>query len=725
MNNILENLNEKQKEAVLVTEGPVMAIAGAGSGKTSVLTKRIAHLIYEKEVNYKNILAITFTNKAANEMKQRVKELSFEFDNLYIDTREMWISTFHAMCAKILRDHIELLGYKPNFQIIDDDDTLQLIKSIMKKNDYDIKIYDPRKVRKWVLKAKYERDVIDSLEDPLRSVVDVVFPRYEKNLKNNNLVDFEGLLILTIKLLKEHEEVKKYFNALFKYVLVDEFQDTNNIQYELIKLLVNEDKNLFIVGDEDQSIYAFRGANIMNISKFKKDFSGYHLVLLEENYRSTNNILNAANQIIVNNKTRIPKNLFSSKGDGEKITYYKGVTSRDEAEYVALKINELKRKGYMYNDFAVLYRANSTSRLFEDVLLQKHIPYKVYGNTSFFKRKEIKDFTSYLRIILNHNDDYSFVRTVNEPRRGIGAKTIENLSSFAVDYNLSLFEAIDHASEVLGKSACVKLLDYKHMIEDFKVKLNEISFNDLVDYILENAGILKALEKDEKGDVRKENLLEYKTILNENNEAFSNINKEEILGYILEEVTLKMEEKSNEVEDAVKLMTLHAAKGLEFPVVFIVTLEKGMFPLNRSFESQKDFEEERRLMYVGVTRAKTKLFLTNAKQRQTYGEVMNNDDSPFLKEINEELLEVKGYYEYVNNSPYSRQKPINKTLIKKKKRNLDNYTENNLNKGDKVAHDKFGEGVVITIVDDTVMIAFKAPHGIKKLLKNHASIKKI
>ncbi|MFK5882972.1 MAG: UvrD-helicase domain-containing protein, partial [Candidatus Izemoplasma sp.] len=437
MNNILENLNEKQKEAVITTDGPVMAIAGAGSGKTSVLTKRIAYLIYEKNVHYQNILALTFTNKAANEMKQRVRDITG------INTRDMWISTFHSMCSKILRQHIELLGYKKSFQIIDDDDTLQMVKSVMKKANFDIKLFNPKNVRSYILKMKFDDELVESVEEPLKTILNVVFPIYQKNLFKNNLLDFEDLIILTIKLLKENPQVKEYYQKVFEYVLVDEFQDTNDIQYELIKLLVNKNNNLFIVGDEDQSIYAFRGANIQNIYKFKKDFPGFHLVILEENYRSTNTILKAANQIIKHNSNRIPKNLFSTRGEGELITHYKGVTSRDEVEYVALKVIELVRKGYSYSDFAVLYRANSTSRTFEEVFMQKQIPYKIFGNTSFFKRKEIKDFTAYLRLIVNPEDDYSFVRVVNEPRRGIGAKTLELMANYATDNNLNFMETID------------------------------------------------------------------------------------------------------------------------------------------------------------------------------------------------------------------------------------------------------------------------------------------
>lgn len=718
--NLLDSLNEKQREAVLQTEGPVMAIAGAGSGKTSVLITRIAYLIFEKNVHFENILALTFTNKAANEMKHRVHMATG------INTSQMWISTFHSMCAKILREHIDYLGYKKSFQIIDDDDVTQLVKSILKKSNYDIKIYKPKVVKNIVLKLKFDYSYLEDVEEPFKAVIKVVFKKYQENLRNNNLLDFEDLITLTIQLLEKNEEIRKFYNQKFQYILVDEFQDTNNVQYRLVSLLVNENRNIFIVGDEDQSIYAFRGANIENINKFKRDYPDFHLVLLEENYRSTNTILKAANQIIKNNTKRVPKTLFSNLGDGELITHFKGVTARDEVEFVALKIIELVRKGYTYNDFAVLYRANSTSRMFEEVFMQKQIPYRIYGNTSFFKRREIKDFTAYLRLIVNTNDAYSFMRVITSPKRGIGAVTLDKLFNFAADNSLNLMEAIDRANEVLGKSVCIKLIEFKKQILDFRVKLDELTFNDYVDYILHESGYLKSLKNDEKGEVRYENLLEFKTILSENKKIYTELSKVEILVYLLEDITLKSEESKKDIIDGVTFMTLHSAKGLEFRVVFMVTMEMGMFPLGRSMQSKKDFEEERRLMYVGVTRAKELLFLTNANVRQTYGETMQNKDSCFIDEINNELLSIKGYSEYVS-KPYrqtistSRRSSLNIAKLD----NLNKYEKNDLNKGDKINHTKFGLGMVISVTGDNCIIAFPHPYGIKKLLKNHPAISKI
>lgn len=722
MNDLLIGLNEKQKEAVLHTEGPVMAIAGAGSGKTSVLTKRIAYLILEKKVHPNNILAITFTNKAANEMKARVRSL------LGINTYNMWISTFHAMGARILRDYIERLGYKKNFQIIDDDDTQQLVKNLMKKSNIDTKLYNPKIVRNIVLQMKFDETVVDTIEAPFNEIVTRIYKQYQAYLLDSNLLDFEDLLLLTIKLLQQEKDVREYFNKTFQYVLVDEFQDTNNIQYQLIKLLVSEQRNLFIVGDEDQSIYAFRGANIENINKFKRDFKDYHLVLLEQNYRSTNTILDAANSIIKNNSTRIPKQLFSTKGKGEQITHYKGVTARDEVEYIAMKIIGMIRQGYEYNDFAILYRANSTSRMFEDVFLQKQIPYRIYGNTSFFKRKEIKDFTAYLRFILNHDDAFSFLRVVSAPRRGIGPTTIEKIINYAADHGLAFSDALLLSESYLGKSVANKITEFMTLMNDFRVQLDAIPFTDFVDYVLDKSGYIDMLRSDDKGDVRYENLLEFKTILAENNEIYGDLSKEEMLTFILEDISLKSDETKEDVENGVTLMTLHSAKGLEFRVVFIVALEMGMFPMARAFGSHFEFEEERRLMYVGVTRAKEKLFLTNADARQTYGETLRNPDSKFIDEIPIELIHKEGYSVAIDRSKnvndVYRKPELQRQIIQKRQSLLDSDTKNDLNKGDKIIHKVFGEGIVVSVAGDNCVIAFSVPHGIKTLLKDHPAIQK-
>ncbi|KFZ27689.1 MAG: ATP-dependent DNA helicase PcrA [Candidatus Izimaplasma bacterium HR2] len=730
MSNLLENLNEKQREAVLMTEGPVMAIAGAGSGKTSVLTTRIAYLIEKKDIDISNILAITFTNKAAREMKERVVNLT---DN---KLSEMWISTFHAFCAKILRFHIELLGYKRGFQIIDDDDAKKIIKEILKEEKPDADQKELKQIRTKISKMKNRSDNEGYSFNNNNDLASQIYDEYQKYLFTNNLVDFDDLLLLTIDLFKQFPDIQKIYNDKFKYVLVDEFQDTNNVQYELVSLILGDNRNIFIVGDEDQSIYAFRGANIKNISKFREDYPDYHIVLLEENYRSTNNILNAANQIIKNNKSRIEKKLFSSKGDGESIVKYKGATERDEVEYISKQILKLTRKGYKFSDFAVLYRMNNLSRMFEDNFLSKHIPYGIVGNTSFYKRREIKDFIAYLRMILSSSDFFSFERAISNPRRGIGKKTLDKLKNYMYLYDLDIFEAIAKSSEFLGKSVSNKLIVFKESIEDYRKQFDILPLNDFVDHILSDSGYLKALKKDEKFEDRYGNLLEFKSILHENQSIYTQSSKQDMLLYLLEDISLKSDENSDDYDNRVTLMTVHSAKGLEFRVVFVIGLENGIFPMIRASEADQ-LEEERRLMYVAVTRAKELLFLTNANVRNLYGESRHTVESLFVKEIDEDLLSIEGYDSYTSRPSSFRTNgqvrksermvtslPKKAASIKQRKSNLDKYQKNDLNKGDRVNHTKFGEGMVISVAGDNCIIAFAQPYGIKKLLKDHAAITK-
>lgn len=719
---MLLSLNAKQVEAVKKTEGPVMAIAGAGSGKTSVLTTRIAYLIQEKEVGPEEILAITFTNKAAKEMRSRLEPFVPEGFK-----RANWVSTFHAMGAKILRKHHDAIGYRYNFQILDDDDTLQLIKAKVKELNLDSKMYNPRDIKSMIQKLKNDRLDMEMMHSGMQVVVKTVFEKYQKTLKDNHLMDFDDLLLLTIELFEKNDDIRKLYEDKFKYVLIDEFQDTNDIQYKLVKLILGKNQNIFIVGDEDQSIYKFRGANIRNITKFKTDYPEYHLVLLEQNYRSTNVILKAANNVIKENKARIPKNLFSDKGDGDLITHFKGTTARDEVEYVAMEIMKKVRKGYAYNDFAVLYRANRASRMFEDVFMQKHIPYRIFGNTSFFKRKEIKDLTAYLRIIMESDDEVTFERVCGAPKRGIGGVTLAKLFLFKQEEGYNLFDSIRNCEKAVGKGAFKKLNVFADLIEKFRKSLETLEFPEFIDKILMESGYIESLN-DDKREVRIENLMEFKTMLSENEKIYVDFSKEEVLMFLLEEVTLKSEEKQSDIEDGVTMLTLHAAKGLEFRNVFIVNMENGIFPTSR-VESTSDMEEERRLMYVGVTRAKEKLYLTNANIRQTFGETVKTVDSKFIGELGKELVDVKGYSTYVTGSHtdnYNRS--VNQKLEKAnriKRKNLDMYQENELNKGDKISHSKFGDGVVISVVGDNCMIAFKSPTGIKTLLKNHRAITKL
>ena len=722
MNDLLANLNEKQREAVITTEGPVMAIAGAGSGKTSVLTKRIAYLINELGVDPESILALTFTNKAAKEMKDRIQNTpQYTFDKA-----PSWVSTFHAMCVRILREHHQAIQYRRNFQILDDDDTTQLIKSICKELEIDPKINSVKEVKDLVSKYKMNRVDLSMFDAGVQVIVSRVFEKYTDTLRRNHLMDFDDLLLLTIELFERNEVIRSMYEKKFQYVLIDEFQDTNDIQYKLVKLILGKNKNLFIVGDEDQSIYKFRGANIKNIRKFQQDYKNHHIVLLEQNYRSTNKILKAANNVIAHNKSRIPKNLYSKKSDGENIVYYKGATSRDEVEFVATEIIKLVRKGYQYNDFAVLYRINSASRAFEDVFLQKHIPYRIYGNTSFFKRKEIKDLTAYLRLILEPNDEVTFERVITSPKRGIGKTTIDKLILFKQENGYTMFEAIDHSEDILGKAATTKLKVFKEQILSFRKELDVLPFDDFIDVVLTQSGYLDSLDKDEKKEIRVENLSEFKNMLYENEKIYFEYSREEMLMFLLEEVTLKSEEKNSDIEDGVTMLSLHSAKGLEFRVVFIVNLEMNIFPTSRAM-AEGDISEERRLMYVGVTRAKEKLYLTNANVRMTFGDTSRTIDSNFIEEIGEDLIEIKGFNEF-RTKPHNeiyKVAPKDTVTINKKRQNLDNYQENELNKGDKVTHTVFGDGVVITVTGDNCTIAFKPPHGIKQLLKNHKAITKL
>ncbi|MFW5893217.1 MAG: ATP-dependent helicase [Bacillota bacterium] len=718
MDNLLNGLNEPQKKAVETTEGPVMVIAGAGSGKTNVLTRRVAYLIDQLGVPKMNILAITFTNKAAEEMRFRIGNL------LGIPTRGMWISTFHSMCARMLREHIEYLDYSRDFQIIDDDDSTQLVKIIMRDLDIDPKLIKPSKMKNHVLHVKRDPTLLDEYQEPLATYLNKVYPAYQRRLKNNNLLDFDDLLLLTIKILKQEPAVREFYHRQFEYVMVDEFQDTNDLQYQLISLLSNEKGNVFIVGDEDQSIYAFRGANIENLRKFKRDFRQPKLIVLEQNYRSTNTILKAANQVIASNKNRIEKNLYSTKDEGKKIRYFKGMSERDEADYVVEKIQELLAKGYTYEDFGILYRTNNTSRIFEEAFMKRRIPYVIVGNTSFFKRKEIKDIVAYLRLLLNVDDDYSFQRVINEPKRGIGRKTVERLRAHATKEELSLFRAIDDAKTPLTGRALKNLKAFKKMIEGLITQLFKTDFNTFLDDLLETTGYKEALKKDEKGDVRYENILELKTMLKESEKTYDTEDKKTILIYTLEDIALKSQEDDITDEDAVTLMTMHAAKGLEFPVVFIVALEHGLFPLYRSLDNPKDLEEERRLMYVAVTRAQDQLFLTNAKQRYLYGEMTQNTDSVFIREIDSELIAPEGYAMPGGRHPSSRFTNSRKEVVERNRRALNNYKQNDLNKGDKVIHKTFGEGVVISVASNQCTVAFSKEHGLKTLMKDHPSIRK-
>ena len=689
----LDSLNKQQLEAVLYNEGPLLVLAGAGSGKTRVLTTKIAYLINELNVDPYNILAITFTNKAANEMKERVKKL------LGIDTYNMQISTFHSFGVSILRKHYDKVGFERNFTILDSDDSLTVIKKILKEQNLDPKVYNPKAIRNKISSAKNELIDPDSyskyVNNDYDEIVLNVYRSYQNKLLKNNSMDFDDLLILPIKLLRDNPSVLESYQERFKYILVDEYQDTNQAQYILVKMMSAKYKNICVVGDESQSIYSFRGANYKNILNFEKDYKNAKVILLEENYRSTGYILDVANDIIKNNINKKDKKLWTNKGRGNKVKYYQALNEKDEAEYVVKKIKELIINGVNKSEIAVLYRTNAQSRNIEEALLKENIPYKVVGSLFFYKRKEIKDLISYLKLIYNSNDDTSLIRIINTPKRGIGLRTIEKLEETARLNNTSIYESISSGKE----------LEFKKLIEELKESEKNLSLTELIDKVLEKSGLIEELKQEEslEADIRIENLNEFKSITKGFEETYGIVS----LQAFLEEISLVSDvEEYNNNTDLVTLMTIHSAKGLEFENVFIIGLEEGLFPHTNSLSSHEEIEEERRLAYVAITRAKKNLELINAKKRMLYGMESMNQPSRFINEINEENLEQEK----------------NKNVIVKN--DLINENEE-YQIGEKVKHDLYGTGVVVCIKDKTIDVAFSFEYGIKTFIKGHKVIKKI
>lgn len=693
---MLDNLNEMQKEAVIYKDGPLLILAGAGSGKTRVLTCRIAYLIKEYGVNPYNILAITFTNKAANEMKDRITNL--------IGKTNITASTFHSFGVKILReyDNAKILGYNKNFNIMDSDDTLTLIKKITKDLGFDPKTFSPYMIKnkisscknEYVMPEDYKAFVCSSEDD----VIYKIYSKYEDTLKQNNSVDFDDLLILPIKLFIEHEDILEKYQERYKYILIDEYQDTNKVQYMLTKMLCKKYRNICVVGDVDQSIYGFRNADYRNILNFEKDYKDGKTIYLEQNYRSCKTILDAANSVIKNNKERKEKNLWSNKDIGDKISYYRAYDEVDEVFYCLKKIKELINNGVPYSDIAILYRTNAQSRVFEDVLLRENIPYKVIGSFYFYNRKEIKDLISYLKLINNQDDNLSLTRAISVPKRGIGEKSIRNLEEESIFYKASMFDCLKSEKE----------LEFKNLILDLKSKVSEVTLTELIEIVLDKSGMKEALKKEKtlEADIRLENLEEFKSITKNFEEKEGLISLED---FLLEISLVADKEEYKDDPNRLTLMTVHQVKGLEYPYVFIVGLEEGIFPHRNSMNSESEIEEERRLIYVAITRAMKKLYITNAKKRMLYGEEKNNIPSRFINEIDEKLLNIE-------NTP--------KEAIIKKEKNV--YEDDvDYKYGDKVLHDKFGVGVVIGINKSIVSIAFNKDIGIKQLLKNHKSIKKI
>ncbi len=719
---ILENLNLQQKSAVQSVDGPIMAVAGAGSGKTRVLTRRIAYLIEKEGIFPSNILAITFTNKAAEEMRKRVGSL------LEMPSEGVWISTFHAMGAKILRSEIQHLGYKSNFQIIDDDDSVIIVKNLLKDHNYDKKDFSPKITSNLIQSIKGNHTSINAIPNPIRSMILQIYPLYNQFLKKNNLVDFQDLLVLILELFKNFPEVLKKYQERFAYVLVDEFQDTNDLQYEIVKLLAINHRNLFIVGDEDQSIYAFRGSNIGNIKKFMNDFPEFTKIVLNQNYRSKDNILKAANSVIKNNRNRIEKELHSNLGAGEKIIHFKAGTDEEEAYYVYDKIKRFWQDGVSLKDIAILYRNNAMSRRFEDIFLKYNVPHRVIGNISFYKRKEIKDIIAYLHLIVNMGDDYSFSRIYNTPKRGVGNVSFSKMVEEAEAKNIKLIDVIDEDMDILKGRSKEAMIALKETLLQLKIKINEQSLLDTYDELIEKTGYKAMLENDDlsldksfESERRLDNLNEFKSLMLEKISGYdADFSNYEILVTMLNDLALH--EQAQEIDDFgeyVSLMTVHAAKGLEFKVVFVTCLEQTLFPSSQSLMEAFNVDEERRLFYVALTRAKDYVFLTNCRTRFMYGRFMENLDSQFIEEIDSEYLERKGMYQ-PKKEFFEKPRARKKIVIDEEKYTYEE-TEKSVSVGNKINHKTFGKGVIVAVEDDKIRVAFPSPTGIKILLKNHPS----
>jgi len=742
MKQLLEHMNPQQALAIQKTEGPLLVMAGAGSGKTRVLTHRIAYLIAEKMVAPWNILAITFTNKAAREMKERVEGL------MGAGAREVWVSTFHAMCVRILRRDIDLIGYELNFGILDDADQLSVIKEVMKELNLDPKRQSPKNFLAKISNAKNELlEPKDFNKEDTQPEFLAVYEKYQEKLRRNNRVDFDDLLMLTVHLFERHPDVLSYYQNKFQYIHVDEYQDTNKAQYRIVKMLAAKFRNVCVVGDSDQSIYSWRGADIQNILSFEKDYPDAQVILLEQNYRSRQKILDAANDVIQNNPRRLDKKLWSERGSGDMIEYHRANDGDQEAAFIADKIMFMRRDAFDFHDFAVLYRTNSQSRAIEQALLRQNIPYRLVGGLSFFKRKEIKDMMAYLRLILNPHDDISFLRVVNEPKRGIGASTLEKLTNYALISELSLMAAIEEKGHGIATAALKKLLEFKSLIYYMKNHIENYDLLGLMDLVLEHTGYLQMLEAEDtiESHSRIDNLEEFKSMAAQFEreqipvllveealeDEISDLTTASKLTILLNDLLLQTdvgtEEDAN--ESKVTLMTIHASKGLEFPVVFIAGFEDGIFPLFSAIEAgDKELEEERRLAYVSITRAMDRLFISNASSRYLHGQRISNMESRFIREISEDYLRKTGIGHrpsFISGDP--RSSFSLKEAVEKPRRKLPGMMASTNNKwgiGDKLAHDKFGNGVVVGVAGDTLTIAFSAEHGIKKLLGAHPALKK-
>ena len=742
----LDKLNDKQKEAAMYTEGPLLILAGAGSGKTSTMTCRIAYLIREMDVHPYNILAVTFTNKAAKEMRDRVQSLIGEGVN-------MWILTFHSACLRILRRHAEVLGYGRDFAVYDPSDQKTVVKNICKELNIDAKKFTPSYFLGIISHCKEQRVSPKDYNllygtDFKEQLVGKVYSEYDKVLKKNNAMDFDDLLLKTVELFEQDEEILQMYQNRFRYIMVDEYQDTNMIQYTFVKLLAdardsggNIRRNLCVVGDDDQCIYQWRGADIRNILEFEKDFPGAKTVKLEQNYRSTANILAAAHSVISHNRGRKAKKLWTDAEDGKKIVYYNADDEKDEAYFIAGEINRIAaQQGFSdgdYRAFAILYRTNAQSRTFEEALSRRDIPYRVLGGLRYYDRKEIKDMMSYMRLVQNKADDLALVRIVNEPKRGVGGKTLQKLQALAQVRGCSLFDVLqdDEIVDSFSTKVSENLKRFAGLIETYGIEQDNMKISDLYDGLLVNSGYLKALEDQRtiEADSRIENLMEFKSVITGYEKEDPNMG----LAEFMERIALLADVDNHDAEEnAVTLMTLHSAKGLEFPYVFMPGMEDGLFPGWRAFDREDGLEEERRLCYVGITRAKKRLWMTSARTRTLYGRTDFTRESVFLRELDKKLVEGDGIYEKKPKENVFRDgassgtvfKPFDqlkyaKAQTKQKAAAQARAGGEDFASGDRVAHAKFGEGTVLDVNGNIIRIEFA--DQVRKLALGIAPLKKL
>lgn len=756
MNPLIIGMNDKQAEAVQTTDGPLLIMAGAGSGKTRVLTHRIAYLIDEKYVNPWNILAITFTNKAAREMRERAIALNPA-------TQDTLIATFHSMCVRILRREADYIGYNRNFTIVDPGEQRTLMKRIIKQLNLDTKKWNERSILGTISNAK--NDLLDEIAyekqagDMYTQVIAKCYKAYQEELRRSEAMDFDDLIMMTLRLFDQNKDVLAYYQQRYQYIHVDEYQDTNHAQYQLVKLLALHFKNICVVGDADQSIYGWRGADMQNILDFEKDYPQAKVVLLEENYRSTKKILQAANNVINHNKNRRPKKLWTQNDEGEQIVYHRANNEQEEAVFVASTIDNIVREqGKNFKDFAVLYRTNAQSRTIEEALLKSNIPYTMVGGTKFYSRKEIRDVIAYLNILANTSDNISFERIVNEPKRGVGPGTLEKIRSFAYEQNMSLLDSSSNVmiSPLKGKAAQA-VWDLANLILTLRSKLDSLTVTEITENLLDKTGYLEALQVQNtlESQARIENIEEFLSVT-KNFDDNPEITVEgetglDRLSRFLNDLALIADTDDSATETAeVTLMTLHAAKGLEFPVVFLIGMEEGVFPLSRAIEDADELEEERRLAYVGITRAEQILFLTNANTRTLFGKTSYNRPTRFIREIDDELIQYQGLARPVNSSfgvKYSKEQPtqfgqgmsLQQALQARKSNsqpqvtaqlqalNTNNSHETSWEIGDVATHKKWGDGTVLEVSGSgkTQELKINFPGiGLKKLLASVAPISK-